>query len=139
MKRKFLQLLAGMAAIAIVAAPVMAIAESPILIAQQNTQFSNPFGQIGLSDSQRKKIQAIWDIASDDIFAVVTSEQKKRFLEARNNGKTLQEAREDMELNEAQKKKIRQILKAANQRSLDVLTPEQIQKLQDLYKQQTQQ
>ena len=135
MKCKFLPLLAGMAAIAIAAKPVIATAESPILIAQQTAQFAHPFKKIDdLTDSQNKQMQVIWEGATQAIFTVVTPAQQQRFLEARQNGKTLDEAREAMGLSAAQKQKISQILQEAKQQSWNILTPEQRNKVEILPK-----
>ncbi len=138
MKRKFLPLLAGIASIAILAAPIAAIAESPTLVAQQNASSNNPFEQLGISDTQKKQMQEIWQTTTQQLGQIVTPAQQQRFLTARKNGKSIQEARAAMQLSADQKRKISQILQSANQRSLSVLTPAQIEQLKNLRTQQSQ-
>ena len=140
MKIKVLPLLAGIAAIAIVAAPVTALAEAPTIVAQESTQQKNPLTELlGLSTDQEQKLQAIRQDTATKLGGVVTPAQQQRYVTARKNGKNRQQAVAAMQLSEDQQKQIGQILQNAQSQSLRVFTPEQIEKLKAFQSQQGQQ
>ena len=141
MKLKVLPLLAGIAAIAIVAAPIAALAETPTIVAQQNTpQRKNPLTELlGLSAEQEQQLAAIQQETAKKLGGVVTPAQQQRYVTARKQGKDRQEAVAAMDLTADQQSQITAILQAAQTRSLSVFTPDQLKKLQDIQSQQGQQ
>ena len=138
MNRKLLSLLVGMAAIAIVGAPKIAMAESPVIVAQQsNPDTTNSLAALlNLSDEQKARLQSIQQETAKKLGSVVTPAQQQRYLTARKNGKSRQEAVAAMQLSADQQSQIGRILQSAQQQSFSVFTPEQIEKLKTLRSQQ---
>jgi len=140
MKLKVLPLLAGIAAIAIVVAPMTSLAESPTIVAQQNAQpKKNPLTDLlGLSTEQEQKLADIQQDTAKKLGGVVTPAQQQRYITARKQGKDRQEAVAAMQLTADQQSQITAILQAAQTQSLSVFTPDQLKKLQDIQSQQGQ-
>ena len=134
MNRKLLSLVLGMAAIAIVGAPKIALAESPVIVAQQNPQgnTNSLANLLNLSDEQKARLQSIQQETAKKLGRVVTPAQQQRYLTALNNGKSRQEALAAMQLSADQQSQINRIVKSAQQQSFGVFTPEQIEKLKKL-------
>jgi Spy/CpxP family protein refolding chaperone len=122
MKRKLLPLLAGIAAIAITAAPAFA----------QSTEPSHDFpmlSELDLTEEQKSQLEAIWESSRSEIESLLTPEQQEQFQTVRQQRQELREAREELNLSSEQKDQIRSIMQSAREEARNVLTDEQRQEL----------
>lgn len=132
MTRNFVSILAGVAAIAMVAAPPLAATAepAPVVAQRQQNQQQNPLVPLlGLTEAQQTQWAALQQEAAEQLGNVITAAQQARFLTARRNGKERQEAVDVMALSDTQKTRIRQITRLSQQKFFALLTEEQQVKL----------
>lgn len=156
MKLKTLSLVAGAIALTLSATPFAVKAQPGFsankLVAQaQNTQTPKArknaiWEQLGLTDSQKSQIEAIRRDTRTQMEAVLTQEQKNQIqaqLQARQAQRGQRQAGQQpsqrpkkgfgaLNLTDAQKTQMKQIMQSSQQKIQEVLTPEQRTKLQEL-------
>jgi Spy/CpxP family protein refolding chaperone len=149
MKVKALSLVAGAIALTLSATPFAVKAQpgfsSNRLVAQaQNPQTPKArknaiWEQLGLTDSQKSQIEAIRRDTRTQMERVLTQEQKNQIqaqLQARQagqqSGQRSKKGFRGLNLTEAQKTQMKQIMESSQQKIQAVLTPAQQQKFQEL-------
>ena len=140
MTRNFVSILAGVAAIAMVAAPPLAATAepAPVIAQRQQNQQQNPLVPLlGLTEEQQTQWAALQRETAEQLGKVITPAQQQRFVTARRNKKNRQQAIAAMQLTAEQQQKIRGIMQSAQTRFLGLLTPEQQEKLKQFATQQS--
>jgi len=138
MKIKLIPLLAGLITVSAVATPFVVKAQAPSQSAQTTQQHHQGKGAgINLSDAQKTQMREIAKETHDQIQAVLTAEQKeklKTLMQNRQgqNRQGRQNVMAQLNLSEAQKTKIKEIMQAQKARMDNVFTPEQKQQMQQM-------
>ncbi len=119
----------------------------PVLLAQTPQKPKGPWQELGLTDAQKTQIQAIRRDSRTKFEALLTPEQKAKLEAAKQARQAQRQAGQgqrqpgqrrgkggyaDLNLTEAQKTQMRQIRESEKQQIQAVLTPEQLQKLEQL-------
>lgn len=88
--------------------------------------------QLGLSDAQKARIQAIKNETRAKMDAILTPEQRALKQTAQQNGQGRRGGKNALNLTEAQKNQMKQIREASKAEIKNVLTPEQQQKWEQM-------
>ncbi len=150
MKTKLMPILAGVIALSAVAAPLAVKAQSihsgqPMLAQAQGQQHQGKRAQLNLTDAQKQQMRQIQKDTHDQIQAVLTQEQQdklKTLMQNRQgqnrqgqNHQKGQDVMAQLNLTDAQKAKIKEIMQTQKSRMDGVLTAEQKQQMQQMHQQ----
>ncbi|MFB2834067.1 hypothetical protein [Floridanema evergladense] len=102
---------------------------------QQNSQPQTIKDFLGLSDAQVEKIQSILIDRQQKIEKELTAQQRPAFTEGMRSGQNLLIVLQQLNLSQEQRTRIGPILQASSQQIKDVLTPEQLKKLEAQFQQ----
>jgi|GEM_PF-451741 len=126
MKIKFLPLLAGVAAVTLITAPMVVNAQRSNLLAQgPHKVFSN----LNLTAEQQTQFEQIRNNTESQIAGILNPEQQQQFQSVRAQRQQLHEAMKALNLSSEQKEQMRSIKQSAKQQMASVLTDEQRQQL----------
>ncbi|HBB31878.1 MAG TPA: hypothetical protein DDZ80_26365 [Cyanobacteria bacterium UBA8803] len=127
MKIKLLPLLAGIAAMALTAIPMIVKAQPanlPVLPGLQEV-----ISNLNLTEEQQAQFAQIRSETQAKLENVLTAQQKNTLQAAIAQGKPLRQAMASLNLTPEQKTEIRSILQSARQQGRDIVTEEQRQQL----------
>lgn len=140
-KVRFMSLFAGAVALSTVFAPIVVNAQQPAT-PQVGQRAGRGMGKLGvqLSAEQQAQMEQIRNETRTQIEAVLTPEQRQQFEQAvTQNGQRRRGAMAALNLSEAQRTQISQIMQSSKERVTAVLTPEQRQQIEQRMQQWRQQ
>jgi Spy/CpxP family protein refolding chaperone len=126
MKTKFLPLLAGVAAITLIAAPMVVNAQRSNLLAQGPDKV---FSNLNLTSEQQTQFEQIRNNTDSQIAGILNPEQQQQFQSIQTQRQQLHEAMKALNLTSEQKEQMHSIKQSAKQQMDSVLTDEQLQQL----------
>ncbi|MGQ4649670.1 hypothetical protein [Lyngbya aestuarii] len=119
MKIKLFPLLAGVAAIAISAAPMIANAQGG----------PGKFSNLNLTSEQQTQLDQIRENADSQIETILSPEQAQQFQNIREQRQQGRRAMKALNLTEEQRNQMREVHQSARKQMEEVLTEEQLQQL----------
>ncbi len=126
MKIKFLSLLAGVAAVTLITAPMVVNAQRSNLLAQGPHQV---FSNLNLTSEQQTQFEQIRNNTDSQIAGILNPGQQQQFQSIKAQRQQLHEAMKALNLTSEQKEQMRSIKQSARQQMGNVLTDEQRQQL----------
>jgi periplasmic protein CpxP/Spy len=139
MKIKLIPLLAGLITLSAVATPLVVKAQDAPMPAQTTHQHHQDiWSQLNLTNQQKEQLRQIDNDTRTQMQAVFTPDQQAQMKAAMQNHQPGQGRRLGMaalNLSDAQKAKIKEIMQAQEARKQAILTPNQQQQLQQMHQQ----
>ncbi len=133
MKFKFISMIAGVVALALLATPLGAKAQDPSSqpspAVTQPSQHHSPYASLNLTQQQQDQLAQIKSDTHSRINQVLTSDQQNQLQAAIQAGQKRGEAFKSLNLSQEQMTQIKQIWQSSRQQMRAVLTPEQQQQL----------
>jgi len=126
MKLKFFSLLAGVAAITLITAPLVVNAQRSNLLAQRPLQV---LSNLDLTSEQQSQLDQIRNNADSQIAAILNPGQQQQFQSIQAQREQLHESMKAMNLTSEQKEQMRSIKQSAKQQMAGILTDAQRQQL----------